>query len=83
MCHQPSKFQIAELVLKKKEDVWNAMIKFAPQLNKLQQKDETICCETPLDQETIDALYWKKVGGNLVDLIGKIDSATQVYMYTV
>ena len=70
--------QIAELVLKEKQDVWNAMARFAPQLNKLQQKEDTISIQVPLDKEIVYAQFWRKVGENLTDLIKKFDSRNQV-----
>ena len=70
--------QVAELVGETKEHVWDIISKFAPQLDQLQQKDETIGNTTPLDPDTISNQYWRRVADNLIDLSKKFDSRQQV-----
>ena len=70
--------QVAELVGEIKEHVWDIISKFAPQLDQLQQKDETIGNTTPLDPDTISNQYWRRVADNLIDLSKKFDSRQQV-----
>lgn len=66
------------MVSKDKQEVWNAIARFAPQLNKLQEKEQTISIEASLEPDIVNAQYWKKVGDNLADLIKKLDSRNQV-----
>ena len=70
--------QVAMLVGESKEHVWEVMAKFTPQLNQLQQKDETITSATPLDPDAVCELYWRIVGSNLIDLATKFSSRQQV-----
>ena len=70
--------QVAELVGETKEHVWDIISKFAPQLDQLQQKDETIASATPLDPDTISDQYWRRVADNLIDLSKKFNSKQQV-----
>ena len=69
---------MAELVGETKEHVWDIITKFTPQLDKLQQKDETLTSSTPLDPEVISDQYWRKVANNLIDLAEKFESRQQV-----
>lgn len=70
--------QVAEFVGEAKDLVWDIVSKFAPQLDQLQQKDETITSAIPLDPDVILDEYWKKVANNLIDLAKKFNSRDQV-----
>lgn len=70
--------QVANLVGETKEHVWDVISKFTPQLDHLQQKDETISSATPLDPEAVSDLFWKKVADNLLDLTSKVESRQEV-----
>ena len=70
--------QVAMLVGESKEHAWEVMAKFTPQLNQLQQKDETITSATPLDPDAVCEQYWRIVGSNLIDLATKFSSRQQV-----
>ena len=70
--------QVADLVGKSKESVWEVVSKFAPQLDRLQLKEDTICSEGPPDPDVACQEYWRKVGENLIDLTKKFKSVNQV-----
>ena len=57
--------QVAGLVGKTKEHVWAVIAKFTPQLDELQQKDETINDTTPSDPGVTSNQYWRRVANNL------------------
>ena len=70
--------QVSELVGETKGYVWEVITKFTPQLDQLQQKDETITSATPLYPDVISDQYWSKVANNLIDLANKFSSRQQV-----
>ena len=61
-----------------KDCVWEVLSKFTPQLNFLQQKDETLSSATSLDPEVISNMFWKKVAENLLELAAKMSSNKEV-----
>ena len=62
--------------------VWDAMKKLAPQLDKLQHKEETIAAEEVADPKLLREKFWTKIGTNLIDLAKSLDSQHQVlYIY--
>ena len=63
---------MAEFVGKDKAYVWYSIHKFAPQLDKLQQKADNISSEVPLDSDAACQQYWTKVGNNILDLTKKL-----------
>lgn len=66
------------MVGKKTTVVWNAIKKLAPQLDRLQHKEETIATEEVVDPNTLREKFWKKVGTNLIDLAKSLDNQHQV-----
>lgn len=74
---------MAELVGETKEYVWNAISRFTPQLNQLQQRDDTIASASPLDPDDISNQYWRKVANNLLDLSKKFGNRQQVSQMVV
>lgn len=71
--------QVAQMVGKPKEVVWEQFTKFAPMLDQLQRKGESIS-DAPADEQTKAASYWEKVGTNLLELATKCDSHYQVWL---
>lgn len=71
--------QVADLIAKDKEEVWKQFTKFAPQLDQLQQKGESIA-DAPVDEKTKSSTYWEKVGSNLLELARKCNSHHQVWL---
>lgn len=53
--------------------------KLAPQLDRLQHKEETITAEEVVDPNILRENFWKKVGTNLIDLAKSLDSQHQVF----
>ena len=72
-----SSTQVADLIDKNREEVWEQFKKFAPQLDQLQQKGESIA-DAPVDDKTKSSTYWEKVGSNLLELARKCNSHHQV-----
>ena len=70
------------MVGKSKETVWELFTKFAPRLNSLQKKTESIGGE-PMDSEAVSAQYWEKVGDNLINLAEQLDSQHKVRSHAV
>ena len=58
--------------------VWNAIKKLAPQLDRLQHKEETITSEEVDDPNLLCEKFWKKIGTNLIDLANSLDNQHQV-----
>lgn len=73
-----SLLQVAEMVGKTKECVWEIFGKFAPHLDSLQKRTESIA-EGPVDKEVVIARYWEKVGNNLLQLAEEINSQRKVW----
>jgi len=58
--------------------VWDAMKNLAPQLDKLQHKEETIAAEEVVDPHMLREKFWTKIGTNLIDLAKTLGSQHQV-----
>lgn len=58
--------------------VWNAIKKLAPQLDKLQHKEDTITSEEVADPDLLREKFWEKVGTSLIDLAKSLDNQHQV-----
>ena len=58
--------------------VWDAMKKLAPQLDKLQHKEETITAKEVVDPHMLREKFWTKIGMNLIDLAKALGSQHQV-----
>ena len=81
--YYPLYIQVANIVGKTSEDVWDIMKKIAPQLNQLQKKDDTIVNEVVQDPQTASEDYWSKVAHNCIDLAQKLQSVNQVNEYFI
>lgn len=57
--------------------VWEMFSSFAPRLDALQRKTDSIT-EGPADRSVITAQYWEKVGDNLLQLVNELDSELKV-----
>ena len=75
--------QVALLIGKEQEYVWEAFAKFTHQLDQLQQKGESFANESFIDPVEISGQYWNKVGSNLVALVKKLDNSDQVCMVSL
>ena len=54
------------------------MKNLAPQLDKLQHKEETISAEEVIDPHMLREKFWTKIGTNLIDLAKTLGSQHQV-----
>ena len=67
------------MVTKPKEKIWEHFTRFAPLLDQLQQKGDSIA-DAPVDEKTKSTNYWEKVGSNLLELARKCDNNYQVWL---
>ena len=58
--------------------VWDAIKSLAPQLDKLQHKEETIAAEEVVDPNLLREKFWTKIGTNLIELAKSLGSQHQV-----
>ena len=68
------------MVGKDKKEVWSGITSFAPQLDQLQHKGDTITSEVPADPATVCDQYWSKVGNNIIDLAQRSSRHQVMYL---
>ena len=69
--------QIAEMIGKCKEEVWDIFCQFAPQLESLQKKRETTSTKVK-ELGFSQSDFWEVVGNNLLDLANALGSHDKV-----